>query len=66
MTRSFSRPDKQANSPNRGILPDQAIHYQHEMKKEQRRDTRMMLWFLFVILFLAAATYIMKSMVLGS
>jgi hypothetical protein len=66
MARSFSKPEKHMKSLNRGILPDQAIHHQHEMKKEQRRDTRMVLWFLLVILFLAAATYIMKSMVLGS
>jgi hypothetical protein len=46
-------------------MADQSINRDHEMKKEHRQDTRMVVWFLLVILFLAAATYLMKSFVVG-
>lgn len=63
--RSFSRPEPSTRSMNRGILADQAIHHEHEMKKEARKDSRMMLWFVIVIALLAAATFWMKSLVAG-
>lgn len=46
-------------------MADQAISRSHELKKENRAARSMVLWFLFVVLFLAAATYIMKSYVIS-
>ena len=66
MSRSFSRPEKTSSLRGRGVMPDQAIHHEFEMKKEKSRDTKMMIWFVVVFLFLAAATYVMKSLVAGS
>jgi len=63
--RSMSRAEPTTRSLNRGIMADQAINHGQEMKKERRNDGRMVLWFLFVILLLAAATYWMKSLVAG-
>ena len=66
LARSFSMGNDTPRSLNRGVMPDQAVHHGHEMKKEQRKDMKMVLWFVLVILFLAAATYLMKSFVVGS
>lgn len=63
--RSFTAANNPSRSLNRGIMADQSINRDHEMKKEHRQDTRMVVWFLLVILFLAAATYLMKSFVVG-
>ena len=63
--RSMSAASHAPRSLNRGIMADQSISRDHEMHKEKRTDRRMMLWFLLVILFLAAATYLMKSYVAG-
>lgn len=66
LARSFSMGNDTPRSLNRGVMPDQAVHHGHEMKKEQRKDMKMVIWFVLVILFLAAATYLMKSFVVGS
>ena len=66
LSRSFSRQEKTSAFRGRGVMPDQSIHHEFEMKKEQRRDNRMIIWFVVVILFLAAATYVMKALVVGS
>lgn len=63
--RSFSNTNSSPRSLNRGIMADQSISRDHLMKKENRQSTRMIVWFVLVILFLAAATYLMKSYVVG-
>jgi hypothetical protein len=65
MGRSLSAPATTPRSLNRGIMADQSISRSHEVKKENREARLMMLWILIVVLFLAAATYLMKSYVLG-
>jgi hypothetical protein len=66
MGRSFSKPEKSTRSLNRGILPDQAINQDHLAEKETKEITRMLLWGIAVIVLLAIATFLMKSMVAGS
>lgn len=51
-------------SVHRGIFADNAIHHGDEMKKEDRRTIKMLLWFIAVMLLLAIATYVMKSFVI--
>ena len=63
--RSMSAASHAPRSLNRGIMADQSISRDHEKHKENRAERRMILWFLLVILFLAGATYLMKSYVAG-
>lgn len=63
--KSLSDPTTTPRSLNRGIIADAAIHRGEEMKKEGRQATKMLLWFLAVILLVGAATYIMNAFVIG-
>lgn len=64
-TMGSSAPRSLNRGINRGIMADQAVHHGHELKKETHQERKMILWFVLVILFLAAATYVMKSYVVG-
>lgn len=63
--KSIGDPMTTPRSLNRGIIADAAIHRGDEMKKEGRQATKMLLWFIAVLLLVAAATYIMNAFVIG-
>jgi hypothetical protein len=65
MGKSFTVASQTPRSLNRGIMADQAVNHGHEVKKELRQERKMALWIILVILFLAAAIYLMNSYVIG-